>query len=193
MSGQAIDREGIFRVRAETWKVRRADNSKSVAISFRFAILEQLDGQEWHDWGQYGGYFVYGDFYVVKKDGTVNAKAVEQLSQSLGWDGSLRTVATCAPPDVVVQVKVEENIYNGRTTYRAAWMNPGDFVPTGGGEDEDSVRELDALFGSQLRAAAVGSGAKPAGRPPAPPRADRGDAIAPLPGDPLPPGEDTPF
>lgn len=163
-----IDRTGIFKAVPVSWQVRSKETG-SVAISIRFRIVAQLDEKnEWHDWQQYGEYQVFGDYWVIGKGGKVNDKTVEQLSTSLGWRGSLGEIANGTPPEALVQIKVDENTYNGKTSFRAGWMNPGDFVPQSGGEDAETVRGLDAQFGSLLRAAASKPSA-PAGRPKQPP------------------------
>jgi hypothetical protein len=182
---QALDREGTFRLRPLAWEVRSFANSKATAINVKLRVTEQWDeaSQSWVDWSAFEEYHVYGDYFVLKKDGTVNQVTVEQLARSLGWDGTFKQVATQPPPDVVVVVTVEPDVYKGNTRYRAGWMNPGDHVP--GGSDRaaapEATRQLDAQFGSMLRAAAATAKPKAAGKPPAPPppKGGIGDGIAP--------------
>ncbi len=168
-----LELDGIFKVSPFAWEVRKASDSKSTAISLRFRVVGQWmpDDQTWHDWSVYEETHVFGDYWVIKKDGTVNAKTVEQLAKSLGWQGSFGQVATSPPPDVVVQVEVRSEVYKGAKRYRAEWMNPEGHIPGGSdrGADEAAVRELDALFGSQVRAVAATSKPKPNGKPPPPP------------------------
>ena len=177
-----IDREGTFRCVPREWWVTRAD-SGAVAVSLDLDIIETWNGSDWDDWTQYGQYTVLGDYWVVKKDGTVNQGTVEQLARSMGWDGNLTSVQG-APPNVLVSVSVKADTYKGTTRYKAGWMNPGDQEPKGGATAEQ-VQDAANRFGSLLRAAAAGA-AKAAKPVPAPPREERaeepppsGDADAP--------------
>ena len=156
-----LDRAGIFRARPLSWRMRSSDSSQAVAVSMEFLILEQLDGSKWASWSEYEEHNVYGDFYVVKKDGSVNATIVEQLVSSLGWSGDLRDLAK-AVPDVVVQITVKADEWGGQTRYKAEWLNPGDYVPLAKASTGGSLDAAQARFGSLLRAAAA------AAKPPAP-------------------------
>lgn len=165
-----IDRAGIFKAQATSWHVKTFDNSQSVAISIQFSIVAQLDGQEWVDWTQYGDFTVFGDFWVVKKDGQANVSTAKQLALALGWKGSLKAVNSSPPPTSLVQITVKEEVYKGKTFFKAAWINPEDYSPQPGGADDATVDGLEARFGSLLRAATGGSAqakkAAPARRPP---------------------------
>lgn len=204
----ALDREGIFKAKAVKWAVRKAE-SGAVSVNMQFLILAQLDGDEWNSWEQVQDHFCYGDFYVIKKDGKINGTAVEQLVAALGWDGDLRSVVGEAP-NVVVQITVKADEYKGVTRYKASWINPEDFTPGAFGESDEDVKQLQARYGSLLRAAAAGAaGAKPATKaapaaapkPKAPPPAAKPMPAAvngsePLPGSAdgdLPPGDEIPF
>ena len=161
-----IDREGIFRVVPREWLVKTTENSAAVAVSFDFDVISQYNGTDWDDWGQYEQHTVFGDYWVIKKDRTVNQGTVEQLASSLGWDGNLDSVQG-PPPNVVVQVSVKADTYEGKTRYKAGWMNPGDFTPRASGAPPEEVSKLASQFGSLLRAAAAGA-AKVAKPMPAP-------------------------
>jgi len=177
-----IDREGTFRCVPREWWVTRAD-SGAMAVSIDLDVIEQWNGSGWDDWTQYGQYTVLGNYWVVKKDSTVNQGTVEQLASSMGWDGNLTSVQG-APPHVLVSISVKADTYKGTTRYKAGWMNPGDQEPKGGATAEQ-VQDAANRFGSLLRAAAAGA-AKAAKPMPAPPREERaeepppsGDADAP--------------
>lgn len=159
-----LDREGIFKAKPRAWSVRTSANSQSVGVNLEFVVLEQLgDDGSWVSWADADPHNVYGTFYVVKKDGKVNPTGVEQLVAALGWNGDLRSIVG-APPDVVVQITVKNEPYNGTDQFKATWMNPGDFVPGPGGASEGDVVKLQARFGSLLKAAAAGA-AKGAAKP----------------------------
>jgi hypothetical protein len=166
-----IDREGIFKARLTTWAVKTFPNSQSVAVAIEFLIVSCLDGQEWSDWTSYGC-VARGDFFVVKKDGTPNVKTVQDLAASIGWDGSLKQIASrpMNPPEAVVQVTVKEETYNGKSYFKVQWINPEDYTPNAGGVDASTASSLDARFGSLLRAAA-GTKPTPKGQAPKKPAA----------------------
>ena len=141
-----LDREGIFKARLLEWNVKPSEKSQAVAISIEFHILDQLDGNDWISWERYEDHSVWGDFYVVKSDGQINTGPVEQLAQSIGWNGDFNAVNN-DPPDTVVQITVKEDEYDGKIRYRAQWINPGNFTPRPGGSNsgeghrvEQSVR-----------------------------------------------------
>ncbi len=152
-----LDREGIFKARPISWSVLDAD-SGAVAVSLEFEILAQWDGEGgWIDWAGYEMHRCFGSWWVVKKNGQINTGAAEQLAVSLGWDGDLRSVFG-GPPSRIVQVSVKAEEYDGRTRYRAGWMNPEDYVPQQAGASEEKVNELQSRYGSLLRAAATATG-----------------------------------
>lgn len=161
----ALDRSGIFKCRVLAWSVKQTD-SGSVAVTLKLLVLSQLNGLEWVSWEEAEEHVCYGDFWVVKKDGTVNTAAVEQLATSLGWDGNLSSVIG-EPPSVVVQATVKEDTYNGVTRYKASWINPEDYAPTPAGESAEDVKVIQAKYGSLLRAAAAGATKAKAAKPPA--------------------------
>lgn len=180
-----IDRAGIFKARPVAWRVQPAKDSSSVAIAIEYRITAQLVNNEWEDWSQYADHYCWGNHYVVTRQGRPNDTTVRQLAESLGWTGSLADIVSGGPPDVEVQITVKEHVYNGKTTFRAEWLNPGDYVPVPGGASEDEVRGLEARFGSLLRAAAGGA-AKPAPAKPASAPKAKPPAPAPAPLDDIP-------
>jgi hypothetical protein len=162
-----LDRPGIFKARPLSWAVRTAD-SGAVAIALEYLILAQLDGTEWVDWSGAEDHTVFGDTYVVKKDGTVHTSGVEQLVAALGWNGDLRSV-TGAPPKVVVQINVKEEEYQGKKRLKVSWVNPGDYSPRPEAASDGDVARLQVRFGSLLRAAVAIATKKVPAKPPTPP------------------------
>ncbi len=172
-----LDRAGTFRAYPLSWTVESSDkpDSQSVAIAIQFGIFQQWhpdengNGGQWsQEWPQ--GYFVYGRSFVVGRDGKTKAGAVEALAKAALWNGDWDALAG-TPPNVFVLIEVEPNEFGGKTTYRAAWINPnadvpkprsGAFAPA----DESLLASLRARFGGETRAIA---GGKPAGHAPAPP------------------------
>ena len=162
----ALDRDGIFKAVPVSWSIKEARETSSVAISIQFRIVAQLDGSEWMSWEEFEPHQVWGDFWIIKKDGTINQTTVEQLSDALGWSGSLVEVQG-TPPAAIVQVTVKADEFNGVTRFKASWLNPGDYSPTPGGAPPEKVKALQARFGSLLRAAAGGDKAGERKAPPA--------------------------
>ena len=76
-----LDRPGIFKAVPTAWKIRSYD-SGAVAVSIQFLINAQLDGNEWVSWAEAEEHTVYGEFFVIKKDGTINQTIVTQLAKS---------------------------------------------------------------------------------------------------------------
>ena len=200
---EQLEQEGIFKCRPLTWEVYEAE-SGAVAVSFSFLVLSELDltTKEWGSWESFGEYSFFGSWWIVKKDGTINQGAVEQLAKSLGWDGDLGTV-NGTPPQKVVQVTVKSATYKDETRFKGSWMNPEDYAGgSSGASSPEAVKGLSARFGSLLRAAAA-SAAPPAAAPapapkPAPAKGPKGPKAAPVAqkGDPVPhnpnPPEDKP-
>lgn len=161
-----LDREGIFKARPISWKVQTSANSKSVGINVEFQIVAQLVEkrtaghgdvvQAWESWDEYEPHNCYGTFWVIGKAGAQNVTAIDQLVVSGLWDGDLKSVLNPVP-DVVVQIQVKAEEYQGTTYYKAAWLNPEDHVPGPGGASRGEVEKLSAQFGSLLRAAAAGA------------------------------------
>jgi len=146
-----LDRAGLFKARPIEWSVYTA-NSGAVSVNIQFKITAMYTEGKWQSWEDFTDVVVYGSYWVVKKDGTVNTGTVDQLARSIGWNGDLR--ATVSPvKDVEVQITVTEEDYEGKVQYKAGWMNPGDYIPM----PQTSEKEIDILhgrFGSLLRAAA---------------------------------------
>lgn len=182
-----LDRPGIFKARPVSWKVQTSTKSKSVGLNFEFEILAQLaDGVDgngekisvWESWEGYDPVGVYGTIWVIGKEGKPNQNGIEQLVKSLGWDGDLRSVLGPVP-DVVCQIQVKEEVFEGNTQLKVAWINPEDFVPSPGGASSDEVTQLSTQFGSLLRAAAAGAKRASPSKPAAP--APKAQAPAPPP------------
>ena len=151
---QKLDRAGVFMAKPMSWAVKTYD-SQAVAVEFEFKIRGQWNGEGWDSWRDYDEYTVWGLFFVVKKDGSVNSTTVEQLARSLGWDGDLNAVVNQEVPGRAVQITVKEDIYKDTVRFKAGWMNHKDFVPTSQGADPETVSGLNNRFGSLLRAAAA--------------------------------------
>jgi hypothetical protein len=184
-----LDREGIFKAKPFAWNVRASKDTKSVGVNVGFIIDAQLDGDEWTSWADFEVHTVWGAWYPIGKTGQVVQAHIDQLAKALGWNGDLTSIKG-DPPSVVVQLTVKDEPYNGQSRIKATWMEPEDFVPTGGGASEEDVKKLQNQFGSLLRAAAAGAvkgAAKPdAKKKPLPPKKNDGPEKDPNTGEVVP-------
>lgn len=162
-----LDRPGVFKAQPVNWEVSPSRDSQSVAIKIQLSILAQWDGSEWQSWADYEEHFVTGWWYVIGKNGQVNQTAVDQLVESLRWNGDVDNLRR-DPPKAVVQVTVKEDTYNSKTTYKASWMTPEGVIPGAPSASPEDVAAVKTRYGSLLRAAAAGA-AKKAGIAPAAP------------------------
>jgi len=170
---------GFYRVYPIAWTVEPSTkpNSQSVAIVFQFMIHQRWtadqsfpEGGQWsQDWAP--GYFVYGRSYVVGADGKLNAQRVKELADAglyrEDWNYTEENV-----PRVFAIVDVGADEYNGKTRYRANWINPNTDVPKARAgfapASDELLQQLRTRFGSEGRAIV---GGKAPGRAPAPPGA----------------------
>lgn len=206
-----LDREGTFMARPATWGVKTGKESQSVAINMGFVVTAQRDGDEWIDWSQYDEHVVYGDFWIVKKDGSINTNAVDSLVRAFGpesikWIGDLRRIDG-QPPETPVQIVVEPDDFFDPPRFKVKWINAADYEPTPMLADAMAVGGLQGRFGSLLRAAASSAAqGLPKGetaKKPAPKLPPKGDgkrsveearaALPPVDDAPMPEEADLPF
>lgn len=197
-----LDRAGLFKANIKSWGIKEA-KSGAIAVNIEFGILSmKVPGEDaWEDWSGYDA-FVYGDFWVIGKNGMPNESAVKQLVECLAWTGELRDIQQ-GPPAVVVQVLVNEEEYDGKTYFKATWMNPEDYVGGPNHADDGEVAAMSTRFGSMLRAsasaarAALGNAPAAAKGTAAPAKAPGGGtaktSAATAPEPPAPGDEDLPF
>lgn len=169
---QPVDREGIFRGTITEYGLKEME-SGAVAVSIKAKLDEFYQADAWHPWAEYEQE-AQGDIWVLKKDnGGPNDKAIASLVRCAGWDGEFTSITneTWKPTPAQFVVKREE--YNGQTRFKIAFVNEFDRSPSGsmGNVDQAKAKELQARFGSQLRAIVGNSkrAAPPNGSPPAPP------------------------
>jgi hypothetical protein len=157
-------------VEKSTGKDERGQASQAVAIAIRFAIHQRWHPQEeqWsNEWPPC--FFTDARVWVVKKDGSENEGAVANLGRCGLWDGDWDKLAL-PPPPVYVHLDVDSEVFEGKTRWRANWVNPDADVPaTRGGfapVDTSLLASLKQRFQSKTRAIAGGA---PKGAPPPPP------------------------
>lgn len=151
---QPCDREGAFRGNILEYTVKEFP-SGAVSIKYRAELTEIWDGQneEWIPWADYD-MEVWGDCFVVKKDGSLNDAAIKSLVNHAGWDGKFTSLAEQTWKPTPCQFSVKKSEYQGTTYYNAAFVNGFDDAPGGSlaPVDPAAAKGLDSRFGAQLRA-----------------------------------------
>jgi hypothetical protein len=148
-----LDRTGVFKARPVAMGLQNAKESNAIAVWIEFQVTAQQEGDAWTDWGGYEDQSIVGYFYIVKKDGSVNTRVVENLAEVIDWDGNPETIGG-DPPDIPVQITVAEDTYNGKTSLKVQWLNPVDYQGSIVSATPEQVKQISAQFGSLLRAAA---------------------------------------
>lgn len=179
---QPIEEEGVYRAFPVTWTIEKStkEDSQSTAIAFQFAVTQKWHGKE-AGWSQEypPGYYTENRTWIIKKDGLLNDAAIAALAKCGLWDGDFDRLGG-PPASVYVLVDVQAETYEGKTRYRAAWVNPNADEPVarGGFQPADTklLASLRARFQGQTRAIA-GGGAT--GAPAAPPATTRPTAAMP--------------
>lgn len=103
---------------------------------------------------------VFGDYYVIKKDGQFNPSAIEQLTEAGLWDSDKLFLRfdEPVPEGLEIGVSVEQDEYNGKKRWRANWIIHADAQPGERGIANKASKEkllaLNSKFGSGLRAMA---------------------------------------
>lgn len=186
-----IDRAGVFRGTITESTVNATQKGMPQFV-FTLAATEkyvedrdemaafELAEPAWVDWSAYDqtitGYLqlVYAD----RQDGTIKEMGnLTAVQRAIGWDGkSFAELGTTSWAGKTVLVRVEENDYNGKVTYRVQDIDETE-APVHRGLralDADGLKALDAQFGALLAgggkpAAAAKAPAKPAAAKPAAP------------------------
>ncbi len=144
-----IDREGIFRGEVVEAVMRQPKEGSASSIMGLKIRIEQMLGEhnQWVEWSSYG-FEVYADVVIVRKNGELHENGCSQLRDAFGWDGDLDNLPTgrCS-----FTVKADE--YEGKTRYKADWINPYEYVPQGmKAADEATIQSMKATIGPKLRA-----------------------------------------
>lgn len=168
------DRAGNFRAEIMDYGLWEPTTGGAVAVQVRAVLTEIWDGEAWQPWRQYN-MIAKGNIWVIKKDGTLNEKSVESLIKATGWGGDIESVVQGAWAPTPCQVVLNEETYKEEVRYVVSFVNEFDRKPGGGMNTVtgDRAKELQARFGSPLRALAgnVKRNAAPTGsKPPEPPR-----------------------
>jgi hypothetical protein len=170
-----LEHAGIYRAVPLSWGLgQQSDNSQSMPVVIEFRVTERNDGGEWIDLTGYEDQTISGYFYIVGREGNFLAKTMENLATVLGWSGDCADLLK-PPPDVTVQLVVEQQTYNGKASLKVQYLNPLDFVAGPRTQDAKGVQDFRKVFGAQMKATAASAlkdrAATPAKAAPPPPRA----------------------
>lgn len=148
---QPCDRAGNFRANILEYGLKEMD-SGAVAVSLHVKLTELFDNGEWHEWEQFD-MECFGDVWIIKKDGSINDKASESLIKHAGWDGNIDSITGETWKPTPCQVVVNKEEYQGRTSYKVAFINDHSRTPGQmSNVTPEKAKELQNRFGSQLRA-----------------------------------------
>lgn len=150
---------GSFRCIVKSWGIREPkEGSSTVMVSMELQIREAWDpkAEQWVSWEEINPpWALYANVCIVKKDGQPNQVGMDQLVQSVNWDGTLGYFMSFPKPYLVV-VQTAKNEYNGKVSLQVNWLSHAASVPKAGGVanvvDETGVKSLEAQFGAMLRA-----------------------------------------
>ena len=161
----ALMRAGWFVCNVTQWGVREGkDGSQALSVTMKLVTAGEWSPTAGENgtggWVETPECDVFADVYVVKKDGQPNPTGVDSLTKARIWDageGFMR-FANDVWDGVQVVAQVEPNVYQGKTTYRAAWIYPPEHIPGAGGianrATKERLAELQARAGAMLRALA---------------------------------------
>jgi len=172
---ETVDRTGTFRAEVVSYGMKEY-KSGAIGVNIVFRLLEfwhvpdDDNDPYWYDWAEQN-HEVFGAFFVVKKDATLNQRTVNDLVEHLGWDGKFDSVNDGTWEPTQCQVSVKSELYEGETRMKASWLSSYDAVPQSGMAtlDADKSKSLDAKFGGQIRALAgdkIRQTSKPSSPPP---------------------------
>lgn len=157
---QDCDRAGVFRgVITECGLFEAESGAKAINITASLSELWDAENKQWCPWSEYE-MTAKGAIWIVKKDGSVNMKAVESAVMCAGWGSSLEQAAigvfgeVAKPCQFVVQEE-KPNDYHDETQFRISFLNDFDRTPGGTGNvTPERAKALQAQYGSQFRALA---------------------------------------
>lgn len=157
-----IDREGTFEAVIASVSITESKEG-AVGVNILADIVKDDKGEDWAPYNM----TAEGTFWIIKKDGTTNEMAAKQL-QAAKWNGSIvdANAGESPAPMTPVQIVVKGEDYKGTTRYKIAFLNPPGSTGGPGGKVEDAkAKELQAKFGSKIRALMGGTAVKPGAAP----------------------------
>ena len=161
-----LQRAGRFKAQVLDAGVGESGPNNLLTFTPRFVVTHELQAGEWVDVAH--EYLDITAFvYLEKRDGSMNTRAIQNLKDSFGWDGSDPFwLQDNDLPDCQITVEMDE--YQGKVRPKVQWINHLDsegglaVVKSG---DADRRRIL-ARVGAKFRA--LGGGKPPAKAAPKP-------------------------
>lgn len=159
-----VQQEGLFRGFILTWGLKEFD-SGSICAKMKVQLTEAMIDGEWVDWSD-AGLSVWGDIWVVGKDGNLNERNCNDLIRSVGWDGDFDTVVKGdlnGLNQFQLRVKCETG-RDGVDRYEIAYLREYNYIPCCSKIEDDTVRKIQRKFKGKLAALASSKDAKAAPR-----------------------------
>ena len=157
-----IDRTGTFRGYVTDSCVTVTRNGFPQFEARLHAIeLYDEENEQWIDWSEYDENELTAYLTLFGGNGNPTLSA-EQLQKALGWDGaSLASLDEADYSKTMMQFRVDENTYEGKTTLRVQWVDHADAEPgkTIRRLDANEIKGLDAKYAAALRK--LSGGVKP--------------------------------
>ncbi len=159
-------KDGRYKAKLIEGGIAETGQNKLCTFNARFRLEQAHDGQ---DWKPCEAEEIMGCFYLEKKDGGLNDRAIESLCESFGWDG--RDPFWLQDTDLTertVQLTIASETYDKKTRPRVKWINNENAEPVGVQRATGSARSAIAnRLSSKFRAHAGGT-PRPAATPTAP-------------------------
>lgn len=154
---------GRYKCTVTSHTLRHKGPNNLLCWSAFFRGDEAKDGDDYvempADWG------IIGDFYITKKDGSINEDQIKKLASVFDWDGDLNNLGSAAQ-GARCKLTVKNDTYNGKTRPKADWLDRIDAGDEGFALEWDNnvARQAQAALGAKLRAL-VGKPTSPANTP----------------------------
>lgn len=154
-----LTQEGNFQVTVIQTGVKETP-SGATGVEILFKVDRNWDraSSQWSDqWPN--GHEVRGTFWFVKKDGTHNTETIARVAEALGWNsGNIEDFQSERFDGVQCCVTVKSELYEGKTYYKASWIDPLDKTPGGGvAHTEDArLKALQKAHGAVFKALTKG-------------------------------------
>jgi len=155
-----VDRTGTFKAKITDKSISTTKNGFPQLVA-SFLIQEMYDPQE-GEWVDYREFQMETIGYLVlvgknRKTGAMEATLnCTQVMKAMDWDGgSLADLNAMDTDDMVVQIRVEEDTYEGaKHPFKVNWIDAEDADPVRGLRklDPGDIKDLDNQFNSVLKA-----------------------------------------
>ena len=175
-----LEQAGTFRGPITEYCLVSAE-SGAKAIRVTVDIEDIYYDGEWCDWREHE-FYVHGDLWIVKKNGTINESQARSLVEYANWNGDLLQVHNQVWHPNKVAVVVNEDKYGDDVRYRISWINDYDKRPGGGNVSDADAKAMQSQYGQQFRALAGNvsrNAEKPASEVPSKPKAKTPSPKAP--------------